>query len=271
MAAKKKAGRKKGPGRPAYTPEQKEAARVARNAAKREQRAAEGKTNKRAAKSLESLLEEGHGICLSLEQAALEFQRDRETIRRRIIDCKIKPVAIRSGFPVYALRDLLEMESMGPDGKVDPEKLRPFDRKAHYQADGERIKLQVLCKELLHRTDVEIEWGRVLKVVKQGLDTLVDVVERDVVPSPIVLERISRWVDQIREDMAEAITKGGPAVTGSPRADALVAAVNLIRLIAEMPVSTHEADVELCKQWLVDHQIADSEVTPELEESTNGV
>lgn len=273
MAAKKKVAPKvkRKPGRPAYTPEQKQAARDKRNADKRDQRAASGGTNKRAAKSLESLKEEGHGICLSIEQAALEFQRDASTIRRRIIDCNIRPAAIRSSFPVYSLRSLLEMENMGPDGKIDPEKLRPFDRKAHYQADGERIKLQVLCKELLHRTDVEIEWGRVLKVVKQALDTLVDIVDRDVAPSPIVLERISKCVDAVREDMAEAIANGGPAVNGSPRTDALVAAINVIRLIAEMPVSTHEADATLCKEWLAEHQLADTESTPRLEVGTDGV
>lgn len=138
---------------------------------------------------------------LSINQAAEEFGRDRATITRGVNRFALVPAGDRGGFPVYRLRDLMQIERKDADGAIDPDKLTAFERQAHFRAESERMRLDVERGRLIKAEDVETEWARVLKMIAQELDVIVDECERDVGASPAVLEKIEAKLDLIRERM----------------------------------------------------------------------
>jgi hypothetical protein len=139
------------------------------------------------------------GVFLSVNQAADEFGHDRRTVTKRIADLGIKPAMERGGFPVYRLRDLMEMERRGDDGDMDPDKMNPFERNAHFKAESERLKVDQERGTLLRREDVERDWAQIVNVIAMELETVVDEVERDVGASPLVCEKIEAKLDAVRE------------------------------------------------------------------------
>lgn len=145
------------------------------------------------------------GVYLSISQAAEEFGHDRRTVTKRVAELGLRPVQERLGYPVYRLRDLLEMERRTPDGKHDPDAMTPFERVAHFKAESERLKVDLERRELMRREDAEQEWARVLKLIALELDTVVDEVERDVGASPLVLEKIESKLDAIRHRVYDSI------------------------------------------------------------------
>lgn len=143
----------------------------------------------------------GAGVHLSISSAAEEFGHDRRTITKRLAELGLKPAGERQGYPVYRLRDLLEMERKAPDGKHDPDKMSPFERQAHYKAESEKLKVDLERGALMRREDAESEWSKVINVIAMELDTIVDEIERDIGASPLVLEKIEAKLDVIRERM----------------------------------------------------------------------
>lgn len=149
-------------------------------------------------------------MLLSINQAAEEFGRDRATITRGVNRLGLLPAGERGGFPVYRLRDLMQIERKDADGNIDPDKLTPFERQAHFRAEAERMRLDVERQRLVRAEDVETEWARVLKVIALELDVLVDEIERDVGASPPVLQKIEAKIDLIRERMYRRIANPEP-------------------------------------------------------------
>lgn len=162
----------------------------------------------RVRKTLEQLQEEGQGVTLTLTEISEEFQRDYETIRKRITNLQIIPTGRRGKFPVYRLKDCMRMERMDEEGMIDPNKLSLADQKAYWQAEKERLDVTKKKGETYTRPDIEEEWSRVFKIVTRELDTLVDHLERDLQPGPIVLSRIEAKLDELRESMYQEIVKG---------------------------------------------------------------
>lgn len=112
---------------------------------------------------------------------------------------------MRDGFPVYRLRDLLEMDLRGPDGSIDPEKLNPFERAAWYKAERERLAVNAERGLTIERADHEREIARVLKIVAHELEVCVDEVERDIGATPAVLTKLEQKMDAIRERIYNGI------------------------------------------------------------------
>jgi hypothetical protein len=140
------------------------------------------------------------GIHCSLRQLAEETGLDRDTVQRRISAANAVPSGKRGGHPVYRLRDVLRALLLkDEEGRIDPEKLEPYQRQAHYKAELDKLKLDQETRELIPRIEVEQEQARILRVVAQTLDTLPDIVERDCGATPAQVQRIERAVDECRE------------------------------------------------------------------------
>lgn len=165
---------------------------------KGEQRGAEKRSPDRSAIS-------ARGVHLSIQQAAEEFGHDRKTVAKRIRELQIQPDGKRQGYDVFRLKDLLAIERATEAGKIDPDKLGPFERNAFYKSETERIELGKQVGSLLEREDVEQEWSRVLRITAQDLEILVDEIERDVgAPGPVI-EAIEHKLDAMRERMYQRI------------------------------------------------------------------
>jgi phage terminase Nu1 subunit (DNA packaging protein) len=148
-------------------------------------------------------------VLLSINQSAEEFGRDRATITRGVNKLGLVPAGERGGFPVYRLRDLMQIERKDADGVIDPDKLTPFERQAHFRAESERMRLDVERGRLVRAEDVETEWARVLKAIALELDVLPDEIERDVGASPVIIEKVEAKIDLIRERMFARIAAAG--------------------------------------------------------------
>jgi hypothetical protein len=148
-----------------------------------------------------SVVELGRGVHLSLRGLAEETGFDRETLGKRLTAAKVKPSGKRGGHPVYRLRDALKAvyAFASDDGGIDPDKLEPFQRKAHYQAEHEKLKLQTERGELVPRLESEQELARVVKIFVRVHDALPDKIERDCGASPLMVQAIERELDAARE------------------------------------------------------------------------
>src|SRR3990167_490807 len=146
----------------------------------------------------------------------------RETISRRIAESNVHAVEERRGHPVYRPREaLVAIYGAGAGGEgVDADQLRPFERKAHYQAEHEKLRLQVERAELVPAIEVEREFGRAFAIVAELFDTLPDVLERDVGLSTLQLTRAEKSLDEKREELYQEMIAGpdenaDSAVSGS--------------------------------------------------------
>jgi len=79
--------------------------------------------------------------------------------------------------------------------------LPPTDRKAWYQSENERVKLEVQLRSLLSADEVHLEMSRLAKAVTTTLDSLPDILERDCDLSPEAILRVQDSVDALREQM----------------------------------------------------------------------
>lgn len=153
-----------------------------------------------------SRLDEAYSWNISRLADAFGFHRD--TVRKRLRDAGIVPVGTRNGVPVYSLKDAgpaLFAEASRWEGENDPDKLPPTERRAWFQSENERIKLEQELRNLIAADEVAYEMSRLAKAVANTLDGLPDILERDAGLSPEALERVQQVVDQLREQMYQAV------------------------------------------------------------------
>lgn len=156
-----------------------------------------------------SVVELGRGVHLSVRGLAEETGFDRDTVTKRLTVAKVKPSGKKGGHPVYRLKEALKAiyAFADEDGGIDPDKLEPFQRKAHYQAEHEKLKLQVERGELVPRIASEQEMARVVKIMVRAFDTIPDKIERDCGAPALVVERVERELDAARESIYEQIVQ----------------------------------------------------------------
>ncbi len=148
-------------------------------------------------------------IVASLSAYARAFGTDRETLRRRLLEGGVEPMAERAGHKLYRLGEVFRAWALA-DSVIDPEKLSPFNRRAWYQAELDRLKLQENRRELIPRMEVEQELASVLKKVGEVFDTLPDIIERDAGATPVQLQRVEDVLDRAREDIYARLTEAAP-------------------------------------------------------------
>lgn len=147
----------------------------------------------------------------SISQFSLNTGFQRETIRKRFADAAVKSTSKFRGYPLYRPIDGLQILYQTVDGVVDPDKLKPFERRAYYQGELDKLKLQAERGELVPSFESEREQSRVIKILVQHLDTLPDVLERDVGMTPKQLVRVEQVVDETREAMYRDVIGGEDA------------------------------------------------------------
>lgn len=144
-------------------------------------------------------------VLFSLGTWAIEAGISRDVMRRILSERGVQPAGKRGGHPVYRGRDVIAaLMSNGAD-QDDPDKLKPWERKAHYQAEHEKLRLEIERGELIPAIEVEREYGRAFAIVSQLYDTLPDILERDVGLTTGQLTRAERHLDEHREAVYQAL------------------------------------------------------------------
>lgn len=152
------------------------------------------------------------GVLCSISQLAAEFGMTRETVAKRIADSGVLATGERSGYPTYRLKSVLPaLLALAADGRVDPEKLDPFKRKAHYQAEAQRLDLERQAGELIPRIEMEREQARVFGALAQKFEVLTDVVERDCGMTPQQIARLEKAINEMRQMLYEELAAEDPS------------------------------------------------------------
>lgn len=147
-------------------------------------------------------------VQVSVTDLAHAFGRSRETVARRLADAKVKAAGKRRGGPVYALRDAVRA-LLDPDATRDP-----FRRKADLQSEGLELRLKAERGELIPRDDVQRTYAEALKPLRLMLETLPDVLERDVGLAPAQVARAERVIDEVRAQMHDQVQEVARARAG---------------------------------------------------------
>lgn len=142
----------------------------------------------------------------SIARLADEFGIDRRTATKRIREAGIPPSGRRGSHDVYRLADVagalvgMPMPGAGPDGQVvDPRDLPPMERRAFFQSENERLKMETTMGALVPAQEVEVEFADLVKTIVQFMDTLPDVLERDAALSPKQVHAVQNSCDRIRQ------------------------------------------------------------------------
>lgn len=148
----------------------------------------------------------------SISRLAELFGHTRETVSKKIREGGLQPVAKRSGHPVYRLRDVAVLTGgiPSPDAtpfeSCDPNKLPPKERDAWYSSENRRIQFEISQKQLIKADEAGAKIAETFKKVALAVDTLADVLERDVGLTPEQIQRINSITDGIRTDLANSLT-----------------------------------------------------------------
>lgn len=150
----------------------------------------------------------GQGVSFSLSSLAREFGTTRETLRKRIEAAQVKPSGTSRGHPLYRLRDVLVAWVGSVESGFDPDSLDPFKRRAFYQSEHEKMRLQVDRRELIPKIEVEQEMAALFKITAECFDTMPDILERDCGLTPGVLMQLETSLDKTREELYRRLTDG---------------------------------------------------------------
>lgn len=148
----------------------------------------------------------------SVARLADAFGMDRRTAAKRLKEAGIPPLAKRNGNDVYRLADAapalvnLGVAALGGEGVVDPRDLPPMERRAFYQSENERLKVESTIGQLVPAAEVEADYAELVKKVVQFFDTLPDVLERKAGLTPEQVVKVQDECDRVRQSMYEGIT-----------------------------------------------------------------
>lgn len=144
---------------------------------------------------------------MSIARLAEGFGMARETVSRRLAEAGVQPNGKRDGYPVYGLREaaeaILGIVGADADGACDPSKMKPGDRRAHWQAENERLKFEQETGQLILAAEVHAEFSAAAKIVVRELETLPDRAERDLRCGADVVEYLQAEVRAIRAEIAK--------------------------------------------------------------------
>lgn len=141
----------------------------------------------------------------SISQFSLNTGFQRRTIRKRFADAGISASRMVHGYPVYRVIDGMPILYQTVEGVVDPDKLKPFERRAYYQGELDKLKLQAERGELVPSFEVERTVARLFKILVQHVETLPDTLERDVGANAVQLVHIEKCIDKVRDAMYQEV------------------------------------------------------------------
>lgn len=143
----------------------------------------------------------------NITRLADAFGLHRDTVRKRLRDAGVVPSGARNGANVYALKDVgpaLFGETFGGTG-LDPDDLPPQDRKAWYQSENERVRLEKDMRLLVPVEETHREMSKFAKAMASTLDSLADMLERDAGLPPEAIELVEKVTDSLREQIYQAV------------------------------------------------------------------
>ncbi|OEF57855.1 terminase [Enterovibrio norvegicus] len=145
----------------------------------------------------------------SINRLAEALGMSRNTVSKRLRAKNVAPSRKVKGSPVYLLKDaapaLYESDGVKSSDLSDPSKMPPEMRKAWFQSENERVKLEKALAQLCDANEVAREMALMAKAVITVLDTLPDVLERDCGLQPREVAKVQAKIDDLRDQLAEKV------------------------------------------------------------------
>lgn len=175
-------------------------------------------------------------VRFSKSELGFAFGMSLPTVVKHIGD--IAPIGKRGNSIVWRLSDVADLkdvrdhikksyvnqynmhESDDPDDiELDPDKMKPADRRVHYQAEDlkqaallKSRKNAIESRELIPAHEVETALAQAFKTIALTLDTLPDSLERDGLISSGDIEKVITLLDRSREQLSGDLSALSPEV-----------------------------------------------------------
>jgi len=138
---------------------------------------------------------------MSISALARCLRKSRDIVRGGLDSAGIAPAGGRGGYPVYDLREVLDLVL----ADQTPDLMSPFERRAHYQAQSERLQLELREGRLVTVMEVERDYAEVFQLVARAFETVPDVLERDAGLKPHQVAVVEKHLDEVREALYEQL------------------------------------------------------------------
>jgi hypothetical protein len=147
-----------------------------------------------------------HGPGVSLSALAQSFEIARETVKSRLLRANVEPSGEHAGNPLYPLvTSVRVLRASEWRGDVDPDKLAPMERRAHWQAEREKVELLKTTADYCHVSDVRAQFAAIVKSTTGAWDGLIDDLERTAGLTPDQSEAMQRIIDARRAAYFESL------------------------------------------------------------------
>ncbi len=153
-------------------------------------------------------------LTFSISEIARATKTARDTVSRKLAESGAEPAGQRGGYPVYDLTAIVAAFNVRAV-KNDPARMNPYELRAFYAAERDRLKLGIEAGELMTRASVADVLGRLAGPMVRELDTVSDRLERDKRVGGDVVEYVRGVMRATRERLVSVIdgvcTRSGPA------------------------------------------------------------
>src|SRR3990167_864546 len=136
-------------------------------------------------------------LTATLGEFAAALSMTRDVLRRILAEAGVAPIGKRGGHPVYALRDVFHAVM----AQHSPEELNPHARLALARALKAEDELRTRRGELFVRDDVREVFASAIKPVRQTIEVLPDILERDAGLTAAQVVACERALDALRETL----------------------------------------------------------------------
>ena len=150
---------------------------------------------------------------MSISSIAAAWGVSRDKVKQVL--ATVPSEGVRNGYPTWTIRASatamvmnemgITQDSVAEDGSIDPSKLPPKDRKDWYESELKREQLRVKQGELLLAEEVAADKAETYKALATTIQTLDDVLERDLQLSPEQTQKVSQLKRRVLESLQMAI------------------------------------------------------------------
>lgn len=134
----------------------------------------------------------------SITELAEILERDRKTVA-----AVVRPLVPAEGSSKtrknYSVRNLLQALSNPQD--LDVNQMTPAERRAHWQAENERLKFEEASRELIPAEECRDVYTQLCKGLVLVLETLPDLLERDCALTPTAVKYVQDKIDDFRDHL----------------------------------------------------------------------
>lgn len=156
------------------------------------------------------------GMAGSISVLAAVFSVDRPTASARLKGANVTPIGSHKGSAVYPVGPaaVAILAQVDEKGNQNPATMKPMDRRAHWQAENERIKFEQGIGQLVPIEECRTQYAEIAKICVRQVSTMADRAERDLRCPPEVVEWLEKEAMSLRIELHSLI--GGEHGEHSP-------------------------------------------------------